>query len=189
MSDQERVAFSCCLLCALPSLTHALHGAQKGHGPVCRKKYHLFPFFSSVWLLCVHVKVLACKTWFWRIAGLCRSQRSYNNIHLNQRRISRWWARAGARVVWSSPAWHYCKLHLCGLRRKRWLLSSLFLLVVQLFTISWGMESGLVWLLPHTCCCLKHSFSETNDFDVVVNELLMSALPLVWFMCFTAASS
>lgn len=60
-------------------------------------------------------RVLACKTWFCRISGLCRSQRNYNNIRLNQGQISRWWVRAGARVVWSSPAWHYCKLHLCAL--------------------------------------------------------------------------
>lgn len=185
MSDQERVAFSCCLLCALPSLTHVLNGVQKKTWSSMQRK---IPFFSSVWLPCVHVQqVLACKTWFCRISGLCRRGTKTISISTNGRSPGDGPER-GQGVVWSSPAWHYCKLPLCGLQRKRWLLSSLFLLVVQLFTISWGMESGLVWLL-HTCCCLKHSFSETNDFDVVVNELLMSVLPLVWFMCFTAASS
>lgn len=117
-------------------------------------------------------------------------KRKWNYIHLNQWRISRWWARVGSRVVWSSLQRDITVNYIATVYRGNAdCCAHRFLLTVQLFTISQGMEKGLVWLLLHTWCRLKHSFLETDDFDVAVNELLMPALPLVWCMCFTLASS
>lgn len=119
-----------------------------------------------------------------------RSQRKLNNIHLNQRRVSHWWARAGARVVWSSLQRDITVNYIAAVYRGNAdCCADRFLLAVQLFTISRGMETGLFWLHLDTWCRLKRSFLETDDFDVAVNELLMSALPLVWCICFTLASS
>lgn len=75
---------ACSVLCLhWPTLCMA---SKKRHGPVCREKYHSFPFFSSVWLPCVHVqKVLACKTWFCRISGLCRTGTKTISISTNGR--------------------------------------------------------------------------------------------------------
>lgn len=119
-----------------------------------------------------------------------RSQRKGHNIHLNQQWISWWRARTGAWAVWSSLQRDITVNYIAAVYRGNAdCCAHRFLLTLQLFTISQGMETGLVWLHLHTWCRLKHSFLETDDFDVAVNELLMSVLLLVWCICFTLASS
>lgn len=76
----------------------------------------------------------------------CRNQRKWNNIHLNQRWISRRWARAGARVVWSSLQRNITVNYIAAVYRGNADCAHRFLLAAQLFTISRGMETGLVWL-------------------------------------------
>lgn len=107
-----------------------------------------------------------------------RRQKKCNTIHLKQRWTSWWWARAGAWVVWSSLQRDITVNYITAVYRGNAdCCAHRFLLAAQLFTISRGTETGLVWLLLHTWCRLKHSLLETDDFDVVANELLMSGAP------------
>lgn len=167
----------------------------KGHA-VCKNNTIGFHFSCLFWChvgSCSHVqKVTACKSWFSGIPGLLEPQKSkemkqYPSEPTVDLTVM---GHSGGMGVWSSLQRDITVNYITAVYRGNAdCCAHRFLLAVQLFTISQGTETGLVWLLLHTWCRLKHSFLETDDFDVVVNKWFMSALPLVWCICFTLASS
>lgn len=147
------------------SLAYALHSIKKAMFQYAEK-------ISLVSIFLIYVDAMCCPALMFRrfqhvkavsvghqASWSRRSQRTGNNIHLNQQRISRWRARAGAWAVWSSLQRDITVNYIAAVYRGNAdCCAHRFLLALQLFTISQGMETGLVWLHLYTWCCLKHSF-------------------------------